>query len=90
METKNMTTKKVLLALAATGLLAFGSVAPVLAEDPPPADDGTMMDVPADPDSAEVGDMAPDAGTEEGAGDAGMEPGTDPGMEGGEPAPQPE
>ena len=89
-----MTTKKVLLALAATGLLAFGYVAPADAQDTPAADDGTMMDVPADPGSAEAGDMAPDPGTEEGAGEAGMEPGMDPGMdpgmEGGEPAPQPE
>jgi hypothetical protein len=81
-----MTTNKVLLALAAASLLAFGSVAPVYAEDPPPADDGASMEVPADPDSAESGDMAPDPGTDEGAGDAAK----DPGMEGGEPAPQPE
>jgi len=81
-----MTTNKVLLALAAASLLAFGSVAPVYAEDPPPADDGASMEVPADPDSAESGDMAPDPGTDEGAGDAAKHPG----MEGGEPAPQPE
>lgn len=77
-----MTANKVLLALAATSLLAFGSVAPVWAEDPPPADDGTSMDVPADPDGADSGDMAPEPGTDEGAGDAGGEDG--------EPAPQPE
>jgi hypothetical protein len=65
-----MTTKKVLLALAATSLLAFGSVAPVYAEDPPPpADDSSTMDVPADPDSsaADPGDATPDPGTDEGA-----------------------
>jgi hypothetical protein len=78
-----MTTKKVLLALAAASLFAFGSVAPVYAEDPPPAEEGATMEVPADPDSAESGDAAPDPGTEEGAGDAA-------GTEGGEPAPQPE
>jgi hypothetical protein len=79
-----MTTNKVLLALAAASLFAFGSVAPVYAEDPPPpAEEGATMEVPADPDSAESGDVAPDPGTEEGAGDAA-------GTEGGEPAPQPE
>jgi len=81
-----MTTKKVLLALAATSLLAFGSIGPVYAEDPP-ADDGASMDVPADPDSADTGDMAPDPGTDDGTGDASD---TDPGTDAGEPAPPPE
>lgn len=83
-----MTKKKVLLALAAAGLLSLGSVAPVLAQDDPnmPADDGAGMDVPADPDSM-------DPGVDEGAGDgSGMEGGD--GMEsggmdsGGEPQPE--
>jgi hypothetical protein len=89
METKNMTTKKVLLALAASSLFAFGSVAPVWAEDPPPpANDGATMPVPPDPDSAEAGDIAPpDPGTDEGAGDAA---GGDAGTEGGEPPPEPQ
>jgi hypothetical protein len=82
-----MTTKKVLLALAATSLLAFGSVAPVYAEDPPPADDGATMDVPADPDSA-MDPGAMDPGTDEGPDSSGMD--QDPGPDGGEPAPQPE
>jgi hypothetical protein len=83
-----MTTKKVLLALAATSLLAFGSVVPVYAEDPPPpADQGATMDVPADPDSAESGDVAPDPGTDEGAGGS---TGDSSGTEGSEPPPQPE
>jgi hypothetical protein len=86
-----MTTKKVLLALAASSLFALGSTAPVWAEDPPPPAEGATMPVPADPDSAEAGDIAPDAGTEEGGGDAaGDAAGMDPGMEGGEPPPQPE
>jgi hypothetical protein len=66
-----MTTKKVLLALAATSLLAFGSVAPAYAEDPPPADEGAKMDVPADPDSVDPGDSMADPGTDEGAADQG-------------------
>jgi len=61
-----MTTKKVLLALAATSILAFGYVAPVYAEDPPappPADTGTTTtDVPADPDSTAPAPAAPDSG----------------------------
>jgi hypothetical protein len=79
-----MTTNKVLLGLAAASLFAFASVAPVLAEDPPPpAEGGATVQVPADPDSAaEAGDIAPDAGAEEGAGDAA-------GTEGGEPPPEP-
>jgi hypothetical protein len=86
METKNMTTKKVLLALAATSFLALGTVVPAYAQDdPPPADDGTMTDVPADPDSMESGDTMQDPGTEEGAGEGtGMEGGT----EGGEQPPE--
>jgi hypothetical protein len=81
-----MTTKKVLLALAATSLFAFASVAPVYAEDPPaPADDGATMDVPADPDSAGSGDMAPDPGA-----DPGMDAGDGSGTDGGDTAPQPE
>jgi len=82
-----MTTKKVLLALAATSLLTLGYVAPVYAQES--TDDGATMDVPADPDSGESGETAPDPGAEDGAGDA-MDPGMDPGTEGGEPAPQPE
>jgi len=70
-----MTTKEVLLGLAAAGLLAFGTAAPVYAEDPPASDDGSTMEVPADPDSADTGDMAPDPGTDDGsdaaAGDSG-------------------
>lgn len=83
-----MTTKKVLLALAASSLFAFGYTAPVWAEDPAPPAEGATMPVPADPDSAmETGDIAPDAAAE-GAGDAaGTEAGTD---AGGEPPPQPE
>jgi hypothetical protein len=62
-----MMTKKVLLVLAASGLLAFGTAAPVLAEDPPAqSDDGSNVDVPADPDSADQGESAPDPGTDEG------------------------
>ncbi len=85
-----MTTKKLLLALAATSLLAFAPVAPVLAADDTPAtDDGATMDVPADPDSADTGDMAPDPGTDDGAGDSsGMD--QDPDAGGSEPAPQPD
>jgi len=85
-----MTTKKVLLALAATSLLAFGYVAPVYAEDPPPppADDSSTMDVPADPDStAEPGDAAPDPGTDEGA--TGDSSGGDGGDSAPAPAPEP-
>jgi hypothetical protein len=83
-----MTTKKVLLALAATRLLTLGSVAPVQAEEPPtPSDEGTTKDVPAEPDSAESGDVAPDPGTDDGAGD---NSGDGSGSEGGEPPPQPE
>jgi len=65
METKNMKTKKVLLALAATTVFAFGYVAPVYAEDPapPPADTGATTDVPADPDSTKPADASPDPGT---------------------------
>lgn len=69
-----MTTKKVLLTLAATSLLAFGSALPVYAEDPPPAEEGATMDVPADPDSAAPADAAPDPGTDEGAGDPAASP----------------
>jgi len=67
-----MTTKKVLLALASASLLAFGSLSPVYAEDPPAADDGTTMDAPADPDSANTGDTGDmsDPGTDDSGGDA--------------------
>jgi hypothetical protein len=68
METRNMTKQKVLLALAAMGLLTLGSVAPVLAQGdpPPPAEGGATMEVPPDPDS-----MMTDPGMDEGAaGDA--------------------
>jgi hypothetical protein len=59
-----MTTKKVLLTLAATAVLAFGYVAPVYAEDPPPAaDPGAATDVPPDPDSAGAGAASPDPST---------------------------
>jgi hypothetical protein len=87
-----MTTKNVLLALAATGLLAFGTVSPLYAEEPPPpAEEGAATDVPADPDSAEAGDAAPDAGAEDGAGDTGAVEGEGAGPEGGaEGAPQPQ
>jgi hypothetical protein len=65
-----MTTKKILLALAATSLLALGPVTPVYADDTSAqADDGSSMDAPADPDSADSGDTTPDPGTD--AGDAG-------------------
>ncbi len=81
-----MTTKKILLALAATSLLALGSVTPVYAEDPPaPADDSSSMDTPANPDSADSGDQAPDPGTDDGA--AGDSSGSD---DSGDSAPQPE
>jgi hypothetical protein len=70
-----MTTKKVLLALAATSLLAFGAVAPVYAEDPPPAGDSAKTQVPPDPDSADPGDAAPDPGTDQGAGESGGQDG---------------
>ena len=65
---KHMTTKKVLLALAATSILAFGFVAPVYAEDPapPPADTGATTAAPADPNApapAPDTGAAPDAGT---------------------------
>ena len=64
-----MTTKKVLLALAATTVLAFGYVSPVYAEDPPPvADPGAATDIPADPDSTGPGAASPDSGTTTGAG----------------------
>jgi len=78
-----MTTKEVLLGLAAAGLLAFGTVAPVYAEDPPASDDGSTMEVPADPDSADSGDMAPDPGMDDsGDSSAGDAAGSD---DGGEP-----
>jgi len=73
-----MTTKKVLLALAATSLLALGSVAPVYAQDDQlPPDEGTMTDVPADPDA---GDAMADPGMDPGTDQEGMDPGMDPGM----------
>jgi hypothetical protein len=73
-----MTTKKVLLALAATSLLAFGAVAPVYAEDPPPAGDTAKTQVPPDPDSADPGDATPDPGTDEGGGESGKDGGAAP------------
>jgi hypothetical protein len=69
-----MTTKKVLLALAATSLLAFGSVAPVFAQD---SDDGASTEAPVDP-GADQGDAASDPGTDEGAGDASGDAGGEP------------
>jgi hypothetical protein len=78
-----MTTKDAVLALAAAGLLAFGAVTPLYAEDPPPAGEGATMEVPADPDSAEAGDVAPDADAEGGAGDTGAVEGEGTGPEGG-------
>ena len=81
METKSMTTKKILLALAATAVLAFGYVAPVYAEDPPPAaDPGAATDVPADPDSTGPGAVSPDPGTDAGTG-AATDTGTDSGQQ---------
>ena len=75
-----MTTKNVLLALAATGLLAFGAAAPVYAEDPPATGEGMKSEVPADPDST----MAPaDAGTDQGAADSKMDTGADAGAKDG-------
>jgi hypothetical protein len=71
METKSMTKKKVLLALAATTVLAFGYVAPAYAEDPPPvADPGAATDVPVDPDSTGPGNASPDPATDAGTGAA--------------------
>ncbi len=65
-----MTTKKVLLALAATSILAFGYVAPVYAEDPPPppAETGSTTDAPANPDGAAPAPASPDAGAKTDAG----------------------
>jgi hypothetical protein len=62
-----MTTKKMLLALAATSLFALGSAAPIYAQDS--GDDGAATEAPADPDSADSGDMEQDPGMDEG-GDA--------------------
>ncbi len=70
-----MTTKKVLLALAATSLLAFGAVAPVYAEDAPPAGDAAKTQVPPDPDSADPGNSQPDPGSDQGAGESGGQDG---------------
>jgi hypothetical protein len=57
-----MTTKKVLLALAATSVLAFGLVAPVYAEDPAPAPDtGATTAPPPDPNAPAP---APDTGAQ--------------------------
>jgi hypothetical protein len=79
METKSMTKKKVLLALTATAVLAFGYLAPAYAEDPPPAaDPGAATDVPADPDSTGAGVALPDPGTDAGTG-ATTDTGTDSG-----------
>jgi hypothetical protein len=71
-----MTTKKVLLALAATSLLAFGSFAPVFAQDS--MDDGASTEAPADPGGADEGDAASDPGMDEGAGDASGDAGGEP------------
>ena len=63
-----MTTKKILLALATTSVLAFGLVAPVYAEDPAPAptDTGATAAPAPDPNAPvpapETG-AQPDAGT---------------------------
>ena len=74
-----MTTKNVLLVLAATGLLAFGAAAPVYAEDPPATGESMKSEVPADPDST----MAPaDAGQDPGA-DSKMDAGADAGAKDG-------
>jgi hypothetical protein len=83
-----MTTKEVLLGLAAAGLLAFGFTAPVYAEDPPPppAQDDSATPVPADPDStpgADSGDVAPDPGT-------GTDEGGDAAPQGDQPPPDPQ
>ena len=55
-------TKKILLALATTSILAIGFVAPVHAEDPapPPADTGATTATPRDPN-------APNPATDTGA-----------------------
>ncbi len=86
-ENKNMNTKKVLLALAATSLLTFGAVTPGYAADPPaPADEG-VTDQPSDPyatvpgegtadpgdGTADPGAAGADQGADQGAGDSGAE-----------------
>jgi hypothetical protein len=74
-----MKTKNALLALAATGFLAFGAVAPAFAEDPAPAPDDSMKsEAPADPatgTAAPAGDQGDAAAGQEGApaGDQGGE-----------------
>jgi hypothetical protein len=79
-----MTTKNVLLALAATGLLAFGAAAPVYAEDPAPAGDGMKSEVPADPDSTMApADAGQDPATDQGAADSKMDTGADAGAKDG-------
>jgi peptide deformylase len=86
-ENKNMNTKKVLLALAATSLLTFGAVTPGYAADPPaPADEG-VTDQPSDPyatvpgegtadpadGTTDPGAAGADQGADQGAGDSGAE-----------------
>ena len=79
-----MTTKNMLLALAATSLLAFGAATPVFAEDPPPAGEGMKSEVPADPDSTMApADAGQDPGTDQGAGDSKMDTGADAGAKDG-------
>jgi hypothetical protein len=62
-----MTTKKILLAIATTSILALGFVAPVYAEDPAPAptDTGATTAPPPDPNAP---NPAPDTGTQPDAG----------------------
>jgi hypothetical protein len=64
-----MRTKKILLALATTSVLAFGLVAPVYAEDPapPPADTGATTAPAPDPNAPTP---APDTGAQPDAGTA--------------------
>jgi hypothetical protein len=60
-------TKKILLALATTSILAIGLIAPVYAEDPPPAptDTGATAAPPPDPNAPTP---APDTGAQPDAG----------------------
>jgi hypothetical protein len=60
-------TKKILLALATTSILAIGLVAPVYAEDPAPAptDTGATAAPPPDPNAPTP---APDTGAQPDAG----------------------
>lgn len=75
MESNIMITKKIVLALAAMGLVAFAAPAVYAQDDAPPAaGDGTMTDdgssdMPADPDSSGDDSMSsPDDGGDMGDG----------------------